>query len=118
MAKKNNIKESKITTIKIRKETKERIDHLKEYERETYDEIIKKLLYILNTARTSPESARNILMNIDLKLKRKKVYLSIPDEKFLETGKTQEKFSAKPELKSQLIKQNPKLILKKNNLSR
>lgn len=35
------------TTIQIREETKERLDNLKDYERETYEEIIQKLLNIV-----------------------------------------------------------------------
>ena len=35
------------TTIQIQEETKERLDNLKDYERETYEEIIQKLLNIV-----------------------------------------------------------------------
>lgn len=79
MAAQNN---SKITTIKMRKETKERLDHLKEFERETYDEIIKKILYILNMVRGTPENARRVLRKIDFKIKRKlPVYYNIPEDR-------------------------------------
>lgn len=72
---------AKITTIKIKLETKGRLDHLKEFERESYDETIKKTLFILNALRNSPEVAQGILRNIDLKLKRKQqIYESIPEE--------------------------------------
>jgi hypothetical protein len=57
--------ESKITTIKLSKETKERIDKLKVYRRESYEEIIQKMLEILNLVRTSPEQARAKLVGID-----------------------------------------------------
>jgi hypothetical protein len=58
-------KKIEITTIKLRKETKERIDKLKVYRRESYDEIIQKMLEILNLIRTSPERARAKLIGID-----------------------------------------------------
>ena len=41
-----------ITTIKLDKETKSRLDKLKEHKRETYDEILRKMLGILNVAET------------------------------------------------------------------
>lgn len=78
MAAKEN---GKITTIKLKKDTKLRLDHFKEYKRESYEEILLKMLHILNTARNNPEGAQGILRNIDIKLKRKQqVYDSIPKE--------------------------------------
>ncbi len=91
MAKNNGEKKLKITTIKIKIDTKARLEHLKEYERESYDELIKKALYILNTLRANPDTAHSILRNIDSKLKRKQVYISIPKEKPHENEKVQEK---------------------------
>jgi large-conductance mechanosensitive channel len=38
------------TTMKLSSETKKRLDGLKEYERETYDELINKVLNIINIA--------------------------------------------------------------------
>ena len=63
MAKKKN-PEEKITTIKLLEETKIRIEKLREHKRESYDDILKKILYILNTARDSPEKAKRILERI------------------------------------------------------
>ena len=96
MKPRNNSKKSaldiKITTIKIKTETKDRLDHLKEFERESYDELVKKMLFILNNLRSNPEVAQGILRNIDLKHKRKEqVYSSIPEEKAVEIRKIQEK---------------------------
>ena len=54
----------KITTIKLLEETKFRIEKLREHKRESYDDILRKILYVLNTARDSPESARRILEKI------------------------------------------------------
>ncbi|MBS3081030.1 hypothetical protein J4221_06140 [Candidatus Pacearchaeota archaeon] len=61
---------NKITTIKISKETKERLDGLKEYNRESYDEILRKILFILNYTKKDPEKAHNILIKIDANIKR------------------------------------------------
>ncbi|MFA5174420.1 MAG: hypothetical protein WC438_04530 [Candidatus Pacearchaeota archaeon] len=70
-----------ITTIKIEKETKIRLDNLKEHERETYNELIKKILHILNQIRKKPEVAKSILRNIDWNIARKHEYTSdIPKE--------------------------------------
>jgi len=54
----------KITTIKLLEETKLRIEKLREHKRESYDDILRKILYVLNTARESPENARRILERI------------------------------------------------------
>jgi len=48
---------AKTTTIKLSTETKKRLDRFKEYERESYEEVLKKILYILNTSKTNPEKA-------------------------------------------------------------
>lgn len=65
---------AKITTIKLDGETKERLDNLKEHERETYDQVIKKMLYILNEIRKDPISGNRILSKIDSDIRRKQVY--------------------------------------------
>ena len=59
-----------ITTLKLEKETKERLEKLREHKRETYDDIIRKIMYVLNTVRDEPEKARGILEFIDEKRKR------------------------------------------------
>ena len=56
-----------VTTIKLQKETKQRLDKLREHTRETYDEILKKMLYVLNMARDDPNKAKGILEFIDEK---------------------------------------------------
>ena len=63
-----------VTTIKLQKQTKERLEHLKEHERETYEQVIKKILYILNRIRKDPVSANRLLSRIDNSIKRKAVY--------------------------------------------
>ena len=68
--------ESRSTTIKIERKTKSRIDKLKSYKRETYDDILQKVLEALNICRINPESARARLVAIDRqnrKLRRKSI---------------------------------------------
>jgi hypothetical protein len=59
-----------ITTIKLKKETKQRLEKLKEYKRESFNDLIKKILYILNLARVEPEKSRVLLQKIDENRKR------------------------------------------------
>lgn len=54
-----------ITTIKLHKTTKSRLDKLKSYPKESYEEILKKILEILNLCRLNPEKAKNKLSIID-----------------------------------------------------
>ncbi len=54
-----------ITTIKLHKETKERIDKLKDSHNESYDDLLKKILYILNNTRENPEKGKRILQQIE-----------------------------------------------------
>ena len=53
------------TTIKISKKTKARLDNLKEYKRETYEEILEKMLDILNLCRTNPPRAQQRLIAVE-----------------------------------------------------
>ena len=82
MAKKYN----KITTLKLEKETKERMEKLREHKRETYDDIIRKILFVLNMVRDEPEKARAILEFIDEKRRR-----MFETEKNKEEGKERKK---------------------------
>ncbi len=56
-----------ITTIKLSKDTKSRLEHIRSYKRETYDEIIQKMLSLLNTLRANPDAARARLISLDKK---------------------------------------------------
>lgn len=71
---KKNKEIKNITTIKIQKQTKARLEHLKEHERETYEQVIRKILYILNRIRKDPVSANRLLSRIDKSIKRKFIY--------------------------------------------
>jgi len=67
-----------ITTIKISRETKERLDKLKEYQEESYEAVLKKILWILNICKTNPELARANLKKIEaLRTRRKKFEVQI-----------------------------------------
>lgn len=56
---------TKITTIKISRHTKERLEKLRSYKRESYDELLEKLLEILNDFRASPMRAKAKLIALD-----------------------------------------------------
>ena len=56
---------TKVTTIKVDRETKHRLDKLKVHPKESYDEIIQKILYILNLCKASPKEAKGRLIAID-----------------------------------------------------
>ncbi len=64
-------KENTVTTIKLERKTKERIDRLKVYRRETYDEVLNNILNILNICRINPEQARLNLRKIDASRKER-----------------------------------------------
>lgn len=56
---------NRITTTKLSNQTKSRIDHLKRYPRESYEEIMIRMLEILNIARHRPEHARISLLKLE-----------------------------------------------------
>ena len=53
------------TTIKLHQETKSRLDHFREYGNETYDEVIKKMIYIVNTCKKEPELSQETILAIE-----------------------------------------------------
>ncbi len=59
-----------ITTIKLSKETKQRLEKLREHRRESYDELLRKVLWILNTVKLDSEKAKKVLSKIDDNRKR------------------------------------------------
>ena len=69
----NNIRD-KITTIKVQEKTKLRLNKLKEYKLESYEQLLRKMLFILNLCRKRPESAKRKLEQIDNSVKREKEY--------------------------------------------
>ncbi|MBX4212286.1 hypothetical protein KW787_02420 [Candidatus Pacearchaeota archaeon] len=61
---------SKITTIKLLGSTKARLEKLRSYKRETYDEILIKILEILTICKFNPERARVLLLSLDRKRRK------------------------------------------------
>ncbi len=59
------VNNTEITTIKLQKNTKTRLDKLKKHKRESYDESIQNILEILNICRINPEKAKSKLIEID-----------------------------------------------------
>lgn len=53
------------TTIKIHKETKAEIDQFREYKNESYDEVLKKLIYIVKKIKKEPELSKETLVAIE-----------------------------------------------------
>ena len=64
----------KITTIKLQEKTKLRLNKLKEFNLESYDQVLRKILYILNMCRKNPEKAKRFLEKIDESIQRDKEY--------------------------------------------
>lgn len=54
-----------ISTVKLSKKTKDRLLKLKVYKNETFEEIIEKMLNILNICKQSPDQARQALVSLD-----------------------------------------------------
>jgi len=60
-----------MTTIKLDREIKQRLDALKEHPRETYNDVIKKTLNIFNITIKNPEAGARILRKIKVRKSRK-----------------------------------------------
>jgi len=76
---------NKITTVKLLAETKKRLEKLREHKRETYDDIIRKMLYVLSIVKIEPDKAREILDKID-ELRKRTLSLSKKKEQREETN--------------------------------
>ena len=81
------------TTIKLSHETKGRLDGLKEYERETYDELINKVLNIINITIKNPIAGARIFRNI----KRKKIGKERVHERLLARQETRQEMENESE---------------------
>jgi len=53
------------TTIKIHQETKMELDQFREYKNESYDEVIKKMLYIAKNTKKKPELSKEVIEAIE-----------------------------------------------------
>ena len=58
------------TTIKIHKDTKSEIDKFREYKNESYDEVLRKLIYIVKSIKKDPELSKEAIKSIDAARKR------------------------------------------------
>jgi len=58
------------TTIKIQKDTKTQIDQFREYKNESYDDVIKKLIYIVKNLNKEPELSKETIKAIEQARKR------------------------------------------------
>lgn len=58
------------TTIKIQNDTKSQIDRYREYKNESYDEVIKKLIFIVNNLKKEPELSKETIKAIELARER------------------------------------------------
>ena len=53
------------TTIKIYEDTKGQLDQFREYKNESYDEVIKKVVFIAKTCKTEPELGKETIEAIE-----------------------------------------------------
>jgi len=58
------------TTIKIHKDTKAEIDKFREYKNESYDELLRKLLFIVKSVKKDPELSKEAIKAIESARKR------------------------------------------------
>ena len=58
------------TTIKINKETKAEIDKYREYKNESYDELLRKILYIIKSIKKDPDLSKEAIEAIEAARKR------------------------------------------------
>ncbi|MCK4416202.1 MAG: hypothetical protein KAU84_03530 [Thermoplasmatales archaeon] len=58
------------TTIKIQTDTKSQIDQFREYKNESYDEVIKKLIFIVKSLKKEPELSKETIEAIEAARKR------------------------------------------------
>lgn len=53
------------TTIKIQNNTKSQLDQFREYKNESYDEVIKKVIYIVKTCKSEPKLSQETIEAIE-----------------------------------------------------
>jgi predicted transcriptional regulator len=53
------------TTIKIHEDTKHQLDKFREYRNESYDEVIKKVMFIAKTSKTDPKLSKETVEAIE-----------------------------------------------------
>lgn len=55
-----------LTTIQITKKTKDRLEKIKSYRRETYDELVNKLIWVLEIVESEPELKAEVIEEMNL----------------------------------------------------
>lgn len=68
------------TTIKVYGDTKHQLDHFREYKNESYDEVIKKVIYIAKKAKSNPELSKETILAIEKARKRMKSGYFVTEE--------------------------------------
>ncbi len=53
------------TTIKVHEDTKLELDNFREYKHESYDEVLKKVLFIAKTCKTQPKLSKETVEAIE-----------------------------------------------------
>lgn len=61
------------TTIKIQENTKLELDHFREYKNESYDEVIKKIVYIVKNVKEQPKLSKETVVAIERARERIKI---------------------------------------------
>ena len=69
------------TTIKIHEETKQQLDQFREYKNESYNEVIKKMIYITKKVKKQPELSKEAVIAIENARKRMKEGNFVTEEK-------------------------------------
>ena len=59
-----------ITTIKIHEDTKKELDKFREYKNESYDEVIRKIVFIAKHVEDEPELSKETIKAIEMARKR------------------------------------------------
>lgn len=59
-----------VTTIKLHDETKKALDQFREYKNESYDEVVRKVVFIATNAKKEPQLSRETLKKIEEAKKR------------------------------------------------
>ncbi len=59
-----------VTTIKLMEKTKENLNEFREYKNESYEEIVKKLIYIAETTKKEPVLSKKTIEAIEAARKR------------------------------------------------
>jgi hypothetical protein len=52
------------TTIRLNNSTKEQLDSFKQYKNESYDELVRKLIYLAKTCEKKPEISQKTILEI------------------------------------------------------